>query len=72
MLNHWNKHGRIPPPPSALVPENMNTVPLLLNSQYSGTIRVPELVLSRKLGVEMDSVIDRGLQFDLNSPPAPW
>lgn len=72
MLNHWNNHGWIPPPPSAPAPDNTNSVPLLLNSQYSATVRVPELVLSRKLGLELASGVDSGLQFDLSSRPAPW
>ncbi|XXG67956.1 hypothetical protein AAC387_Pa06g1175 [Persea americana] len=72
MLSHWNNHGRIPPPPSAPAPDNTNIVPLLLNSQYSATVRVPELVLSRKLGLELASGIDSGLQFGLSSRPAPW
>lgn len=79
MLNHWNKHSPIPPPPSAPSPENANYVPLLLNSEYpdfpeygSDVIGVQEHVISRKLGVEMASGFDGAVQLDLNASPAPW
>ncbi|XXG77158.1 hypothetical protein AAC387_Pa08g1365 [Persea americana] len=80
MFSHWNKHGPIPhPPPSAPSPENADYLTPLLNSQYpavlrpdSDVIRVQEHVFYRKLGVEMASGFDGGVQFDLNTLPVPW
>lgn len=80
MFGHWNKHGPIPrPPPSATSPENAVYLTPLLNSQYPAilrtnfdVIRVQEHGISRKLGVEMASGFDGGVQFDLNTLPVPW